>query len=534
MSVISREDRIKEIIRCGQDPVYFINTYVKIQHPTRGTIPFETYDFQDDVIKCLEEHRLNIVLKSRQLGLSTIAGAYATWLAVFHKDKNVLIIATKKETATNMIKKIKVMLKSMPAWLLMPTFEETQTSLRFSNGSEIKAIPTSPDAGRSEALSFLIVDEAAFIRDFEEIWTGLYPTISTGGNALILSTPNGVGGTYYKLWSDGEAQLNQFNTIRLPWFVHPEHDDAWFAEESKGFPKRKIAQEFLCDFIASGDTFLDADVLEILRGQIGAPAEKLGQGGHTWLWKRPIPDRKYVISADVSRGDAADFSAFHILDFETADVVGEYMGKVKPEILAQMMMEYGKLYNNALLCPENNSFGYSTCTTLKNSGYPHLFYMNHKGDPFTYVSNDDELPGFSTQTKSRLQILTKLEELLRTKQLKTHSQRLYDQLQAFIWEGAKAKAMRDSHDDLIMSLAIGAWLVGGSSDINERDHALAVAMLKATHLDRRTTASVPTLNQVQPLVDPNIRAINPNNVSRARDASQFRHEDTADFSWLLR
>lgn len=533
MPAISREEKIKEIIKCGQDPVYFINTYIKIQHPIRGTIPFETYDFQDEVIKSLEEHRLNIILKSRQLGLSTVAAAYATWLAVFHKDKNVLIIATKKDTATNMIKKIKVAIKSMPDWLLLPTYEETQTSLRFSNGSEIKSIPTSPDAGRSEALSFLIIDEAAFIRDFEEIWTGLYPTISTGGRAMIISTPNGVGGIYYKLWTEGEAGQNQFNTIRLPWFAHPEHNQEWFDKETRGQSRRTVAQEFLCDFIASGDTFLQPDILELVRGQIMPPSEKTGNGRNVWIWRRPVPDHRYVISADVSRGDAADYSAFHIIDAETCDVVGEYMGKVPPEVLAEMMIEYGTLYNHALLAPENNSFGYSTCSTLKRSSYPHLYYANHKGDPFTYVSQNDDLPGFSTQTKSRIQILTRLEELIRNKQIRIPSQRCADQLQAFIWEGAKPKAMKDSHDDLIMSLAIGAWLVGGSSEINQRDQAMAIAMLKATHLERRNTSQMPTLNEVQPLIDPHIRGITANTVGRARDASQFKNSNT-DFSWLLR
>jgi hypothetical protein len=536
MSTMSREERVKEIIKCGQDPIHFINTYVKIQHPTRGTIPFETYDFQDDVLKALEEHRLNIVLKSRQLGLSTIAAAYATWLAIFHKDKNILIIATKKDTATNMIKKIKVMIKSLPEWLLMPTYEETQTSLRFSNGSEIKSIPTSPDAGRSEALSFLIIDEAAFIRDFEEIWTGLYPTISTGGRALILSTPNGVGGVYYRLWTEGEAGQNQFNTIRLPWFVHPEHDQHWFDEESKGFPKRKVAQEFMCDFIASGDTFLQPDVLEVLRDGILAPTEKVGPGRNVWIWNRPIPEHRYVISADVARGDAADYSTFHVLDADTSDCVAEYMGKVPPEVLAELMMEYGHLYNTALLAPENNSFGYSTVSTLKKAGYPRLYWQHAKGDPFTHIpqQQNDDLPGFSTQGKSRVQILTNLEELLRNKLLRIPSQRLYDQLQAFIWEGSKPKAMKDSHDDLIMSLAIGGWIVGGATGINERDQAMAIAMLKATHLERRSTAQMPTLNEVQPLIDPHIRGITANTVGRARDAALIKHGDASDFSWLLR
>jgi hypothetical protein len=532
-SALTRQERIAEIVKCGQDPVYLINEYMSVQHPFKGTLPFETYPFQNDVITSMLEHRFNIVLKSRQLGLSTITAAYAAWLAIFHKDKNILIIATKKDVAINLIKKIKFMIKSLPEWLVLPTFEETMTSMRFSNGSEIKAVPTSPDAGRSEALSLLIVDEAAIIRDFEDIWTGLSPTLSTGGSAIILSTPYGVGGTYYKLWTEAEAGQNGFNPIRLPWYVHPEHDQEWFENETKNLPKRKIAQEYLCDFISSGDTFLQIDVLQIIGDARRQPMEKLGDDRNVWIWRRPIPEHRYVISADVARGDATDYSAFHILDAETCEVVGEYMGKVPPEKLADMMIEYGKLYNTALLCPENNSFGYSTCSTLKRANYPKLYYQNHRGDPFLYMPQNEELPGFSTQSKSRLQILTKLEELLRNKQLHVFSHRLYDQLQAFIWQGAKPMALKDAYDDLIMSLAIGAWIVGGASDATNYDSSMSLAMLQATSRSSRNTSTLPLVNEVQPLVNPNIRGINAQNVHKPRDASEVRHADLTDFSWLL-
>lgn len=535
---LTRDERIHEIVRCGKDPIYFINEYMSVQHATRGTLPFDTYSFQNDVVKAMQDHRLNIVLKSRQLGLSTITAAYATWLALFYKDKNILIIATKKDIAINLVKKIKFMIKSVPSWLVLPTFEETMTSLRFSNGSEIKAIPTSPDAGRSEALSLLIVDEAAFIRDFDEIWTGLSPTLSTGGSAIILSTPYGIGGTYYRLWTEAEAGQNGFNATRLPWYVHPEHDEAWFKKETRSMPKREIAQEFLCDFTTSGDTFLQPDVLDVIREAICDPGEKLGNDRNVWVWRRPIPDHRYVITADPSRGDAADYSAFHVIDAETSEVVVEYMGKVPPEKLAELMIEYGKLYNLALLCPENNSIGYATASTLKRSGYQRLYYESHKGDPFLYIPplDSEELPGFSMQTKSRQQILVRLEELLRNKQLHVYSRRLYEQLQAFVWNGSKAQAQKDSHDDLIISLAIGAWLVGGASETNHHDVAMAMAILKSTKLERHDQGSMPLVNDVSPLVNPNIRGLNPATVHRPRDPSQLRGRaaDCSDFSWLLR
>lgn len=542
---LTKQQQINEIIRCGKDPAYFIKNYAKIQHPLKGTIPFELYQFQEDCLESFQKNRFNIVLKSRQLGLSTVSAAYATWLAIFYKDKNVLVIATKLATAQNFIKKVAVMLQSLPKWLLMPKFEPSKQQISFSNGSQIKAVPTSEDAGRSEALSLLIVDECAFIRDFDTIWTGLYPTLTTGGNAILISSPNGVGGLYYRLWVEAEAGTNEFNPIRLPWTVHPEHDEAWFIKETRNLPKRKVSQEYLCDFITSGDTFLQSEDLEEFRSQIHPPVEKSGLDRNVWIWDHPSVDKNYVISADVARGDASDYSAFHVIDQSNCEVVAEYMGKIPPEKFADLLSEWGKKYNNAFICPENNTFGYFVNVKLRDSGYSKLYYHNHKGDPFSYIPTDQtELPGFPTNQKTRVQVLTKLEELIRNKTLKCHSQRLYDQLQAFVWNNNKPMASKDSHDDLIMSLAIGAWLVEDGSGTNESAMAMAYAMLKATGISRVELNDIPNgPNSAQPYISPTLRAangINPQNVYKLREPSQVKHVNAnsdpamTDLSWLYR
>lgn len=533
---MSRQAMVAEILKCGKDPSYFMKKYCKIQHQLRGLIPFDTYEFQDDCVKQFQEHRFNIVLKSRQLGLSTVSAAYVVWYAIFKKDKNILVIATKLNTAINFIKKVKTMLDGLPPWLLLTKFEPTKQSIRFTNGSTITAVPTSPDAGRSEALALLIVDEAAFIRDFDEIWTSLYPTLSTGGSAIILSTPNGVGGQYYKLWTEAESGANDFNPIRLPWWVHPEHDQSWFDKETKNLPKRKVAQEFLCDFISSGDTFLQPSEFEKLREMIKPPVEKEGPQNGVWIWRKPEQGKKYVISSDVARGDSGDYSTFHVIDYETCEVCAEFMGKIPPDRLADLLFEYGKKYNDALICPEQNTFGYFTCVKLRDAGYPRLYYTNHSGDVFEYRPSDPEaIPGFSTQQRTRNQILTKLEEVIRNGRLKTYSQRLYDQLQAFIWNGAKAQASKDAHDDLIMSLAIGSWLVAGDSAYSEQSMSMAYAMLKATAVGNRGLDTLPGgINDVRPVPNPHIQGFTPYNVGKPRSPDNVKHVNVTDFSWLYK
>jgi len=533
----SRQQQVAEILKCGKDPVYFMKKYTKIQHPVKGLIPFETYDFQDDCVKQFQDHRFNIVLKSRQLGLSTVTAAFSLWMALFKKDKNILVIATKLPTAMNFIKKVKTMLDSLPPWLLLTKYEPTKQAIRFTNGSTITAVPTSPDAGRSEALALLIVDEAAFIRDFDDIWTGLYPTLSTGGSAVILSTPNGVGGQYYKLWTEAESGVNAFNPIRLPWDVHPDHDQEWFDKETRNLPRRKVAQEFLCDFITSGDTFLQPTELDRMREMIRQPLLKEGPQSGVWIWRQPEANKKYVISADVARGDASDYSTFHVIDYETCEVVAEFMGKTPPDKLADLLSEYGKKYNEALVCPEQNSFGYFTCVKLRDEGYPRMYYPSFRGDPFEFKSvNPDELPGFSTQTKSRHQILAKLEELIRNGMVKSYSQRLYDQMQAFVWNGSKAMASKDSHDDLIISIAIGMWLAAGEGGGNDQASSLAYAMLKATSRGSRTVSEAIGIpgnrNTMMPL-HPQLRSLSPFGNSQQQNNSQ-PSQDNSDFSWLFK
>lgn len=538
MAALNKQQQVQEILKCGRDPVYFIRNYTKIQHPIRGVIPFSTYPFQDDCVDAFEKHRFNIILKSRQLGLSTICAAYATWFAMFHKAKNILVIATKLKTAQNFIKKVKVMLNSVPPWLMLGSFVPTTTEIRFSNGSMIAAIPTSEDAGRSEALSLLIVDEAAIIKNFEEIWTGLYPTISTGGNAILLSTPYGVGGQFYKIWTQAEAGLNTFNPIKLPWNVHPEHDDAWFENESRGMGKREIAQEFLCDFNASGDTFLQPEELEYIRNCTKTPDKKEGPSHNVWIWTPPELGAKYIISADVARGDSNDFSAFHVISAHEGSVVAEYKGKLPPDKFADLLAEYGHRYNDGLICPEKNTFGYHTCTKLRDMGYPRLYYDKARGNVYDYIPNDplNEVPGFDTQTKTRIQMLATLEEMLRKRTLKVCSTRLYGELQGFVWHGHKAQAGKDNNDDLVMSLGIGAYLLDALFGTGKDAGELNVALLQSMHIARRDAKSIPgAIPSSRELANPYMMSVNPYSVMRPVDmgtlpSSRF----TRDLSWLMR
>lgn len=476
--IFNKQRQIGEVIKCGKDPSHFFNKYTRIQHPTKGLIPFKTFEFQDKAVEDFIEHRFNIVLKARQLGFSTLVAAYSVWLAIFYKDKNILVIATKLAVAINFIKKVKVILKNLPPWLVIPQItSDNKQSIEFSNGSSIKAIPTSEDAGRSEALSLLIVDEAAFIKNFDELWTALQPTLSAGGRSIILSTPNGVGNMYHKLYSDAEAGLNDFNSIKLLWDVHPERDQEWFDKEARNLgSKRKVAQELLCDFISSGETFISIEDLEWLSQNVKAPIDRWGEDHNLWIWEYPLSAGQYIISADVARGDAQDYSTCHIIDVENDTVVAEYKGKQPPDKFANLLAETGLKYNKALLVPENNSFGYAVIMKLKELLYPRIYNSSSNRGinlfDYTYIDAGDQAYGFNTSGKTRPQILTKLEESIRNKQIKIYSSRFYDEMKTFVWQGGKASALKGRNDDLILSLAIGLWLFDASGNYSKRSSLL--------------------------------------------------------------
>ena len=257
---------IKEIIRdeykrCSVDPVHFMRKYCIIQHPTKGKMYFNLYPFQEDTLEQLKDNRYNVILKSRQLGISTLTAGYSLWCMLFKSDFNVLVIATKQDVAKNLVTKVRVMHDNLPSWLKGKTLEDNKLSLRFKNGSQIKAISSKGDAGRSEALSLLVLDEAAFIDRIDEIWTAAQQTLATGGGAIMLSTPNGTGNLFHKTWCDAEAG-GRFNPIKLHWTVHPERDEAWRVMQTELLGEKSAAQECDCDFISSGHTVVDGPIIQ--------------------------------------------------------------------------------------------------------------------------------------------------------------------------------------------------------------------------------------------------------------------------------
>ena len=468
-----QKKNLKQIIaeeyqKCAKDPIHFMKKYCMIQHPVRGKIPFHLFPFQEKTLTEFHHNRFNVVLKSRQTGISTLSAGFSLWKMLFNSDFNILVIATKQEVAKNLVTKVRVMHELLPSWLKGGAMEDNKLSLKLSNGSQIKAIASSPDAGRSEALSLLIFDEAAFIDDIDEIWLSAQSTLSTGGSCIALSTPNGVGNWFHKTWVSAEDQTNGFIPIKLHWTVHPERDQTWRDEQERLLGPKGAAQECDCDFVSSGETVIDPQLLMFYKDTyVQEPIEKGGFDGNLWRWQYPDYLKSYMVVADVARGDGADYSAAHVIDVVNAEQVAEYKGKIDTKDFGNFLVSLATEYNQALLVVENSNIGWATIQQIIDRGYNNLFYMSKD---LKYVDVEHQLSnryraeergmvaGFSTTSKTRPLIISKLDEYFREKACIIRSNRLIDELFTFIFLNGRAEAMKGYNDDLVMGFSIGLWV----------------------------------------------------------------------------
>jgi len=456
----------QEYLKCAQDPVHFMRKYCYIQHPQRGRIQFNLFPFQDKVLTLWRDNPYSIILKGRQLGISTLSAGYSLWLMIFHKDKNILCIATKQDTAKNMVTKVKFMYENLPSWLKIDAPENNKLTLRLANGSQIKATSASSDAGRSEAVSLLLIDEAAFIENIGEIWASAQQTLATGGGCIALSTPYGTGNWFHQTWSRAEAGENDFLPIKLPWYVHPERDQTWRdrQDELLGDP-RMAAQECDCDFSTSGDIVFYPEFIEYYeKSFIKDPVEKRGADQNLWVWEGADYSRNYMVVADVSRGDGKDYSAFHVIDSETNVQVAEYKGQIGTKEYGHLLVGIATEYNEALLVIENANIGWATIQVVIDRNYTNLYYSTKGGETNVnsyfdkYMDNSKMVPGFTTSSRTRPMIIGKFQEYISDKGVTIQSKRLIEEMKTFIWRNGRPEAQTGYNDDLVMAFSIAMYI----------------------------------------------------------------------------
>jgi len=444
---MSPEEIKQEFLKCKEDPVYFMRHYIKIVHPIRGRVNFDLYRFQERIITEFTKNRFNLMRKFRQAGATTISAAYALWYITFNSDKNVMVVSIGDRESRDFLDRAVNMYDDLPSWLQAPETERNKHVLKLSTGSKIKSQPAG--AGRGESVSLLIVDEAAFIDNMREFWMAIYPTISTGGSAYILSTVNGMANLYYELYRDAELEKNDFNVIDIHWREHPEYTEKWAQQTRSNVGERAWLQEYEGQFLGTGETFIDGGTLDQVKL---STTHKFTKKHYNMMriFEEPQPYHTYLIAADTSFGRDRDYSAFHIINLYNGTQVAEfYSNRCGLNEFARIMAEEGMRYNMAFVCPERNGLGLALIEQL--------FEVHEYENMWT---DDKGQMGYLVNNKNRDIMLNTLQEKLKTSKIKINSERTFKELTTFIIsKTGKIQAESGFADDLVMSLAIGATIM---------------------------------------------------------------------------
>jgi hypothetical protein len=451
------EKYLHEVDQIRQDSTTLAH-HTLIRHPLLGKIPFELYDFQHELLRNFKKHRYNIILKGRQLGITTVVAYHIAWLMNFFSDKEIVIISKQQSASINVLKKVKLILRSFPAKYRSAIETDNVTNMLLANGSNCTAMGTTTDVGRSESLSLLVIDEAAIIKKAGDLWAAAKPTLATGGSAIVLSTPKGIGNLFHRLYTGALIKENDFFPTELPWYVHPDRDEAWLAEEKSSMTEKEFAQEHLCDFLLSGDNVVNIkNVHEYAEKNVYEPETKSGPGENLWTWKDPDIIKSYIVSADVARGDGSDYSAFHVIDSVELEQMAEYRGKLTTMEYAELLVKTARYYNNALIVVENNNIGWAVLDEIIKEGYDNVFYSSKKNSMSIEAGYgaSDSVQGFTMSGKTRPLVLRSFEERIEKQEFIYHSVRLVRELETWIWTNGRRDHMEKYHDDLIIAGSIG-------------------------------------------------------------------------------
>ncbi len=255
------EDMRTEVLRCAMDPIYFIKTHVLIQHPIRGAVPFEPYEYQLRLVNAFHENRFSIALTARQMGKTTCAAAYLLWRALFIPDSTILIVGNILAAAQEILERIQFAYENLPDYIRCGAPTYNKRSLSFDNGSRIVCRATTPSAGRGLSISMLYCDEFAFVNpnSSKEFWKAIQPTLSTGGSCIITSTPKSDTDQFAQIWRQacdntdafgnplphGRGK-NDFFPVKVTWREHPDRDEEWAKPFRESLGEAGFRQEMEC------------------------------------------------------------------------------------------------------------------------------------------------------------------------------------------------------------------------------------------------------------------------------------------------
>ena len=458
------DEQVEEFIKCSQDPVYFITHYIKIISLDKGLVPFDLYDFQEDMVERFHAHRFNIAKLPRQSGKSTVVTAYLLWYTLFNDNVNVAILANKAATAREMLQRLQLSYENLPKWMQQGVVNWNRGSLELENGSKIMAASTSASAVRGMSFNIIFLDEFAFIPTHiaDEFFSSVYPTISSGKSTkvIIISTPKGMN-MFYKLWHDAEKGKNEYTTTEVHWSQVPGRDAEWKEQTIKNTSEEQFNQEFECEFLGSVNTLITSSKLKILPYD-----DPLTSSAGLDIFEEPIEGHDYVCTVDVARGITKDYSAFCIID--TTEIpyklVAKYRNnKIKPLLFPNIIHQVCTQYNHAYTLIEVNDIGGQVADIMQfDLEYDNLLMCSMRGRAGQVVGQG--FSGSKVQLGVKMSTTVKKTGCANMKQLIEDDKLIFTdfdiitELTTFIQKGQAWEAEEGCNDDLAMCLVIFSWL----------------------------------------------------------------------------
>lgn len=453
-------EQVQELKRCVEDPVYFIRNYVQIQHPVKGAVMFELYDYQEKMIRAYQENRYTVVLSARQTGKSVTSAAYLLWYAMFHFDKTVLIAANKNANAMEMILRIRFAYEELPMWLKAGVKDDgwNKHEIGFDNGSRIVSTATSEDSGRGMAISLLFLDEFAFVKPTiqDEFWTSIAPTLSTGGSCIMTSTPNGDMNIYAQVWRGSQMGTNGFHPIHVKWDEPPGRDAQFKEDETGRIGARRWQQEYECVFLSSDSLLIDSLFLANLTPTIEKVVPKQTVNDVV-LFDEIKPTGTYLLGVDPATGSGEDFSVISIYEFPSMVQHGEWRSNT---------MSTNQLYvvtKNILKYIESK--GAMVYFSIENNGVGQGLIALYQADEeplntVEFISEDGKNKlGFTTTARTKMRACVNLKEMLEKGTLEIRSKILLSELKSYVRSKGAYAAQAGATDDCIAATLVVLRLV---------------------------------------------------------------------------
>jgi len=459
------QEMVDEYIKCAKDPIYFAEKYIKIVHVDHGLIPIELYDYQKDIITATKNSRRVAVNTSRQAGKTTSAVVILLHYILFNQYKTVGILANKESGAKEVLQRIKIAYEALPHWLQQGVVEFNKQSIELENGCVVIAGTTTSSSMRGKSFSFLYIDETAHIEGWEEFFSSVYPTISSGKTTKILmtSTPYGLN-HFYHICAQAQENKNGYIYIEVPWNKVPGRDEEWKQETLAGmnFNKEKFEQEFECAFMGSSGTLISGHVLKSLAL---AFQEELYKNDVLHVYENPKKGRIYVCIVDVSRGKGLDYSAFSIFDatempYKQVCVYRDNM--ITPVEYSGVIHSVAQKYNNAMILVEINDIGGQVSDMLhfdyeaENIIFTESAGRAGKRATIGWGTSLDK--GIRTTKAVKSVGCSVVKMLIEQNQLILADKKTIDEFTKFSKRGASYEAESGSTDDLVMGCVLFAWL----------------------------------------------------------------------------